>query len=92
MTWQKTADELPPLDVPVCLYDPAPHQGMYWGARADEGDGWLWARCCGNPYWSNKHKRWECDDLEADDDQPTHWQPLPEPPAVDATNKDGDGG
>jgi hypothetical protein len=77
--WVPTADtaRLPPFDVPVWVYEDG---YCYIACRADDSDGWLWAKCYTLPYL-DKAGRWQTVDAEIDDEYlPTLWQPLPEPP------------
>ena len=73
--WIKVSEKLPDLDVPVWLYEAG---RIYLGGRVED-DGWLWAQCYGQIWWTS-NPGWK-GDLESDDDYaPTHWMPLPEPP------------
>lgn len=86
--WISVEAVLPDLDVPVFLWD---GEDVWVGARGDDADGWLWGTTYGNHYWNRKMQRWETSDNEADDDyQPTHWMPLPGPPATSTTEGEGD--
>lgn len=78
--WISVKDRLPDLDQIVIVkypsvYDRSP---LYaWGARVDDGDGWLWGiKSGGGPIHPDKDPSWN--DIEAGDDyQVTDWQPLP---------------
>lgn len=82
--WISIKKRLPPLDrvVMVCYrsgYDGGPVYG--WGARLDEGEGWLWGVQTGysNGIRLGQDATWNS--IEADDDyKVTHWQTLPAPP------------
>lgn len=65
---------LPPFDQPVWLSD---GKQVWIGGRSDDADGWLWTQAVGLPYIHNGE--WKCD-MEFEDLNPTHWQPLPPPP------------
>ena len=75
---------LPPLDSPVWLHEPG--RGIWIGARADMGDGWLW----GNPYGSHFYAEstsgkgtWRFAENQVDEDyRPTSWAPLPTAPCA----------
>jgi hypothetical protein len=81
MQWTSTRDELPAPEVPVWLYDAVAHLGPYIGCRTEDGDGWLWARCNDSQWWDKRAHCWKADNAEDEDDNPTHWMPLPVPPA-----------
>ena len=74
--WTRCDETLPELDKLVWLADT---ERIWIGARADDVDGWVWARAYGDPDW-HKSSGWFTNELEADDDHPTHWAPLPDPP------------
>jgi len=79
--WSPVSDDnIPELDTPVWMIVPTSWgPSMMIGARVNSELGWLWARCYQVPgYYDGK---WDIDDAEEDDLEPTHWQPLPQPPA-----------
>lgn len=80
MSWKLLSDEQPPEGVPVWFYEPRDYRTMYVGTLEFVDDAWLVGLCYGSEYYSAKDKHWKCGDSEADDYQPTHWMPLPEPP------------
>jgi len=73
--WISVKDKLPPVDVPVWIYDPE-IGGPIIGGRSDGGEGWLWCECYGQHWYDG----WQASDFEQDDITPTHWMPLPDPP------------
>ena len=84
MNWKLTNAELPPLDEIVWLYDDANKVGPWIGCRADDDDGWLWARSVEQMWWNGQ--KWDAD-AETDDYHPTHWMPLPYPPNTQVERK-----
>lgn len=66
--------ELPPIDVPVWMYLPNIRQWII-GCRSDDGEGWLWCRCH-DDFWFDGGE-WKTSTTDADDDDPSHWMPLP---------------
>ena len=68
------ADELPPLDTPVWLFE---DERIYIGERwvSEDTDGYLWAEVRDVPCWVRDH--WESSCPEMEDLHPTHWMPLP---------------
>lgn len=78
--WIPTSDEVPPLNLPVWLFEPG--RGIWVGERFDfgGGDNWAWA----NTYGSQRFQAdgtWYAPSNEIDlDYHPTHWMRLPEPP------------
>lgn len=76
--WNRIADKLPDLDIPVWLW--GPNDGIWIGARTDDGDGYLWGLSYGSQYRDNDG--WKSEDLETDDYRPTHWMPLPNIPGA----------
>ena len=80
--WTPVAAGLPALGMPVWLYEPG--RGIWVGARADTGDGWLWGNTYGSHYYAETTGgagAWQCfDNDEGDDYGPTFWMPLPEAP------------
>jgi Protein of unknown function (DUF551) len=81
--WISVKDELPEMDalVMVCYPDYAGHPRYSWGARVDEGDGWLWAIACANNIDVFRDTSWN---VEADDDYRVQfWKPLDPPPPVE---------
>lgn len=71
--------ESAPDETPVWLLSAA---GDIWiGERNFNGDGWLWGNCYMTVYLRGDGT-WGSSDCQEDDDyQPTHWMPLPAPPA-----------
>jgi len=78
--WIPVGERLPELDVPVWMWLGNIGQPVI-GARSDDGDGWLWGRCY-DSFWMEKDGTWRADTCDVDDDEPTHWMPLPEPPKL----------
>lgn len=77
--WVSVSEKLPDLDIPVWLYEES--LGIWIGGRGDSGDGWLWGNCYGSHFFNTKTGKWDCYDMECDDDyQPTLWMHLPESP------------
>jgi len=80
--WTPVAAGLPALGMPVWLYEPG--RGIWVGARADTGDGWLWGNTYGSHYYAETTGgagAWQCfDNDDGDDYGPTFWMPLPEAP------------
>jgi hypothetical protein len=79
MEWQPI--ETAPNETPVWLWDGS---NIFIGERvfADDDDGWLWGRVAWNPWYDTAAREWKSDDTEVDADyRPTHWTPLPPPPA-----------
>lgn len=83
MAWIRTSERLPEMRVPVLvawdatpwLRDPVPHVCGSAVCRYDAGDDmWTWAWWEGEPFPVGDDCEWDADM------QPTHWQPLPEPP------------
>lgn len=75
--WQPIETALPPMDMPVWLYDGK--RTFIGGRDAGDGDGWLWWRAVDHIERFNAED-WYIIDSENDDLHPTHWLPLPEPP------------
>lgn len=76
--WIKVSDKLPELDTPVWLR--MPENIMIVGERGSSTDGWVWAACYG--FYFNAIGEWDANESDASDEyEPTHWQPLPQPPA-----------
>jgi Protein of unknown function (DUF551) len=81
--WISVKENLPDIDclVQVCFLNYQNSPQYAWGARLDDGDGWLWGIAsglggridpCRTALWNN---------VEADDDYPVQfWRPLDEPP------------
>lgn len=84
MTWISVEARLPKLDsiVIVCRRSGYDGEPIYsFGARVDDGEGWLWAVKRGYGSCINLEHDASWNDIEADDDyQVTHWQALPKPP------------
>lgn len=83
--WISVKKRLPALDRVVmvcyrCGYDGSPVYA--WGARLDEGEGWLWGiQSCGYSGGIRLGKDAGWNSVEADEDyQVTHWRTLPRPP------------
>lgn len=73
--WTKIENEMPPLDVPVFLWD---GKRQWIGGRTDDSGGWLWGHAYGI-CWTDS-EQWQAG-LETDSARkPTHWHPLPQPP------------
>lgn len=52
---------------------------MIVGERSSSTDGWMWAACYG--LYFNASGEWDAVESDASDEhEPTHWQPLPNPP------------
>jgi len=81
--WIPVREALPPMEIPVWLYEPG--RGIWTGARGDDGDGWLWGNTYGSHYYATTTSGngcWLCYDNQTDDDYlPTHWMELPAPPS-----------
>jgi hypothetical protein len=73
--WIPVTEALPPLEVPVWLTD---RFGIWIGARTDDPEGWLWGKTYGTEYYSRG--QWVANDIEVEDDRPTHWAHLPRLP------------
>lgn len=83
--WISVMEKLPEFDtvVLVCWRNtPTSVDPIYsWGARLDDGDGWLWG--LGGRWGVHPDQTATWNDVDADDDyNVTHWMPLPVPPAV----------
>jgi hypothetical protein len=82
--WISVKDRKPRLDQMVLVAYASGHDGspIYaWGARINEGDGWLWGTKTGYGSAIHPEKDFGWNDIEADDDyKVTHWMPLPKPP------------
>jgi hypothetical protein len=79
MNWQSVVEALPPLDeiVHVCFRSGNDgHPVLAFGARMDDGDGWLWGVGPGyNGIRPDKDALWN--GIEADDEYDvTHWAAL----------------
>ncbi len=81
MTWQKITDDcLPPIEAPVWLWLPDIEQALIGCRTADcQAEGWLWARCYDDWYFDGS--KYIATTAEEDDLRPSHWRPLPLPPA-----------
>ena len=78
--WISVIDKRPPEDLPVWLYEHG--RGIWVGSWSEAEEGWLWHNCY-STYHLDKDDQWAAYDMEQDDDyQPTHWMPLPSPPAA----------
>ena len=75
--WIEIEDQLPDLEIPVWLW--GPEDGIWIGARTDDGDGYLWGSSYGSQY-RDANGCWKSEDMEVDDYHPTHWMPLPNIP------------
>lgn len=77
MSWISIKDKLPPTNQMVWLYN-QPEKLIWLGAYAHiPNEGCLWATSNGPLY---AKEIWILSQLEIDDINPTHWQPLPELP------------
>ena len=79
--WIPVGERLPDLCEPVWLLQ---GDSIWVGERGECEEGeWLWGNCYGDFYWNSNIQKWESSTAEQDDDyQPTHWMPLPTPPAA----------
>jgi Protein of unknown function (DUF551) len=81
--WIPVEDDLPELEtlVLVCLPNYAGAPRYAWGARIDDGEGWLWGLSSSGTIDPERDIRWN--DVEADDDyQVQFWKPIDKPPPV----------
>lgn len=82
--WIKCDDQLPPLDLPVWLYE-RDSNSIWIGELSYVIDGTFWGNTYGQVYYLNG--RWWSTDNEIDDDyQPTHWARLPTFPFLEGDN------
>jgi len=85
--WTRCEDRLPELDVPVWIWDPEVGQPVI-GVRGHGDDGWIWYRA-DSDYWWSRGEGWRTNGEDWDDDHPTHWAPLPVPPAAEGVDHAG---
>lgn len=76
--WISVDEKLPDLGIPVWLFEEG---RIYMGGRCDDSEGWLWGQAYDEPYIDNGV--WKSELYVDDEYKPTHWQPLPQPPAVE---------
>jgi len=78
--WTKiTKDILPPMNIPVWLWD---NERIWIGMRVIIEDGtWLWANTYMNVFYDKDKRQWNSYDAETDDDyKPVKFKFLPNPP------------
>lgn len=84
--WTPVENGLPELEQIVLVSYRSGYDGfplIAFGARLDDGEGWLWGLSRSDGVRVDKDAGWN--DAEADDDyQVTHWMPLPAPPSHNA--------
>jgi hypothetical protein len=82
--WRDVKAELPPLEQVVIIRYPSWYDGgdvFAWGARVDDGEGWLWGVKTGYDASVRPSEDASWNDIEVDDDYPvTHWMHLPSAP------------
>lgn len=84
--WISVKDRLPDFDQVVMVCWPSGFDGraLYsWGARIDDGDGWLWGIKTGWCGWIAPGDDADDNGIEVDDDYPVQfWKPLDAPPTL----------
>jgi hypothetical protein len=75
--WVAMSEREPEMEVPVWLLCKGIRSPLI-GYRADDVDGWMWARCHYGARWTGHS--WAPEDGEFDDLEPTHWHAMPPPP------------
>jgi len=87
MDWISVEDRLPPYRVPCLvgwdrapwLTKPTPFVYPHGVCRDDAGDeSWAWFEWEGEPFPVGEDCEWDAESA------PTHWQPFPDPPALDS--------
>ena len=78
-SWRFIADEVPPEETLVVLYDG--RRGWFgkreWVGDEDDGAGWSYTRADGLIWWTGA--LWDADTAGDDDYRPTHWSMIPDP-------------